>query len=541
MPPAKRSGEGEATSHDYFAEREADGKRCLEAALYYASLGWSVLACCPSDHMGIDRVIADHSKNCGDNKGKRPWHFWDELQERPATEREIHSWWKKVPFSNVGLALGPVSNLIRVDVDGDGGEEKLVAKSGGDLPPTLEFRSGRPDGKGRGLLYRIPPGVHLKTTVLPVNKKKTKKEELRFQAKGAQTVLPPSRHPEGGYYYWVEGHGPGEIEPALAPVWLVEELRAKPGTSPSRDSNGHRPAWASGLDGVVEGSRHDTSISLAGRLLYQLANLDDDSIRTVWACIKNWNEKCDPPQDEAELEHQFHDILIREKKHRKEIELAKVEELDLQARDDIKAPAPTNGDKPCWHLVVIGDDEPVYLLRSPYWSHLPKVQKTQGYISLTGEQVYNWSGKAGSRNNVRYQAFRQAGWTIPIHKKWNTADGLLGELMSRAEYRAAPEEMERSTYILSWIYRYLKTADKAEKGWPPTGKPTEDEEGNIFFKFEHLTEQVKIAHEDFSARELAMLLKDHAKQAWPDRRRWWRVEGAEVTSIGRITGQITND
>ena len=53
--------------------------------------------------------------------------------------------------ANVYVILGPVSNLVRLDVDGDEGEAFLREQSGESVPPTLEFLSG--GGK------ELPPAV----------------------------------------------------------------------------------------------------------------------------------------------------------------------------------------------------------------------------------------------------------------------------------------------------------------------------------------------------------------------------------------------
>jgi len=177
---------------DHRRQRLADGASCFEQGLRYLKLGWSVLAICPPDHMGVGR---GHGQNC-DSPGKAPWGPWKQFQDRLPTEDELRQKWRDNATLNVGMALGPVSGLLRVDVDGPAGEARLVEISKGNVPITAEFTSGRTNG-GRGLLYKIPLGITLRTTV---QRPGQAKQELRFQAKGAQTVLPPSRHPEGCLY-----------------------------------------------------------------------------------------------------------------------------------------------------------------------------------------------------------------------------------------------------------------------------------------------------------------------------------------------------
>lgn len=197
--------------------RSRIGRESCDAALEYISLGWSALALCPPDHSGVG---PKHSEHCT-SPGKTPWHKWKHRQETAATEQEIRELWRRNPRSNVGVALGPVSGLIRVDVDGEPGERMLAER--GDVPETLEFRRG--SAGSYGLLYGIPQGAKLRTTI---HNGQGDHEELRFQAKGAQTVLPPSLHECGDRYVWTQGRSPRDGQVAMAPAWLIEELTEKP-------------------------------------------------------------------------------------------------------------------------------------------------------------------------------------------------------------------------------------------------------------------------------------------------------------------------
>ena len=165
------------SASDYLHQRRADGAACLEHGLRYLNeFGWSALAVCPPDHVGVGKT---HGAHC-ESPGKAPWGAWKEFQERRPTVDELQRKWRDNLTLNVGLALGPVSGLIRVDVDGPAGEERLRQLSGGIVPRTPEFTSGRKNG-GRGLLYQIPPGADLRTTI---QRPGQPKQELRFQAKG---------------------------------------------------------------------------------------------------------------------------------------------------------------------------------------------------------------------------------------------------------------------------------------------------------------------------------------------------------------------
>lgn len=207
------------STHDYNRMRTTDGEECFAAALELLSHGLSVLALCPPDHVGVGKTHAKHCKS----PGKAPWGEWREFQDRLPTEDEIRQKWKDNPLLNLGMALGPVSKIVRLDVEGSAAQAELERISGGDLSPTWEFTSGRADGTGRGILYAIPEGVTFKTTP-----KALIDGELRFQARGAQTVLPPSRHASGNKYAWLPGRSPWEMELAPAPQWMIDRYGVKP-------------------------------------------------------------------------------------------------------------------------------------------------------------------------------------------------------------------------------------------------------------------------------------------------------------------------
>jgi putative DNA primase/helicase len=265
------------------ADALAVGRECLDAALSYLARGWAPLALCSPDHLGVGR---EHARHCG-NPGKVPWHAWKAYQEQRPTERELRDRWRQKPNSNVGIALGPVSGLIRVDVEGAAGEARLADLSGGDLPATLEFASGR-EGGGRGLLYAIPLGVQLRTTF----EKLQPNQEVRFQAKGAQTVLPPSRHPSSRRYVWKKGHCPGEIDPALMPPWMIEQLKAgQPKTSD------HRTVARPGTK-IPEGSRDDTLTSLAGTM--RRHGMTPEEILAALLVVNH--DRCEPPLSASQVE-----------------------------------------------------------------------------------------------------------------------------------------------------------------------------------------------------------------------------------------------
>jgi hypothetical protein len=274
-----KSDSGPPAPDDYHRAALDAGARCLEAALDGSRRGWSMLIVCPPDHVGVGRT---HGRGCS-SPGKSPWGAWKEFQTRRATEAELQKRWKDLPNANVGMALGPVSGLIAVDVDGATGEAMLAEVSGGDLPETLEFATGG----GKRLLYAIPAGVKLRPTHRPGGQKH---EGFSLLGEGAQSVVPPSRHASGRVYAWRPGHGPGEIQPAPAPAWVVRQMGAEGRKAPARaQSNGET---------IPEGRRNNHLASLGGTMRQRGMEREE-----ILAGLQAVNERrCDPPLDEAEVE-----------------------------------------------------------------------------------------------------------------------------------------------------------------------------------------------------------------------------------------------
>ncbi len=172
-----------------------------EAMKAYTKLGWVVIPLCSHDHSGMS---VHHCKNCN-RPGKTP--LIKDWRNAPVPDDDtIDDWERLWPSMNVGLVLGFRSGIVAVDVDGEYGEELLQIWSEGDLPKTCEFTT---PGGGRRLLYAAPSCTT--AAKYAVNQPEKKHEECALLGDGQQTVLPPSRHANGGLYDWKGGKSPWDF------------------------------------------------------------------------------------------------------------------------------------------------------------------------------------------------------------------------------------------------------------------------------------------------------------------------------------------
>lgn len=176
----------------------------LDAALFYAGLGWRVVPIVP----GTKRP------------GLEAW------QDRATVDPElIGQWWQQWPDHGVGIATGRGSGVFVLDVDvadGKAGDETLndLERRYGALPVTVEAITGT---GGRHLFYRHPPDLELSNSAGRLG------PGLDIRADGGQVVAAPTVHPDTGQRYeWELDHHPATTTVAEAPAWLLELLAPPP-------------------------------------------------------------------------------------------------------------------------------------------------------------------------------------------------------------------------------------------------------------------------------------------------------------------------
>ena len=254
----------------------------LEFALYYLSMGWSIIPQRPGD--------------------KKPLVKWKRFQELPPDRAQVEEWWTRWPDAGICLVLGSVSGLVAVDVDSSEAERVFFELQGGE-PTTLKSLSGSRKSSKAHYLFHCPD---FPTTAkyTPLNK------QLEFRGHGGYIVLPPSLHHSGNRYAWSEPLQPiAALPEALDAVWRANPRFAPKTPRPSR----RRPNLRidSGATDAPDIIAQDEPASLI--TILRLAGLADSTQKWLIGCFSHqagWNQNlfcaaCDlaglgVPMEEAE-------------------------------------------------------------------------------------------------------------------------------------------------------------------------------------------------------------------------------------------------
>jgi KaiC/GvpD/RAD55 family RecA-like ATPase len=191
-------------------------------------------------------------------KEKLPLFSWAEFQKRRANESEITKWWTDYPHANIGIVTGKVSSVAVVDLDGPLGIANGMRLA---LPATMTSLTG----EGRQLFYRYREGV--------CNSASEVAEKVDVRGEGGYVVAPPSIHPNGKRYQWLDS------------VYSVNRLKPFPvlASAPipiARPSSQLGTTWIQdALNGLKEGNRDATFARIVGRLHH--SGLDPVTIRAL--------------------------------------------------------------------------------------------------------------------------------------------------------------------------------------------------------------------------------------------------------------------
>jgi KaiC/GvpD/RAD55 family RecA-like ATPase len=250
----------------------------LEAAQAYLRMGYHPIPCAPRE--------------------KRPLVPWKNFQTTMPTAEQLTDWWGRTPDANVALVLG--RGRFAVDLDGGVDAEALLAGEGIALPADApRSRTGSGFHVFLSSYAPVPDRVGLLMT-------EGHKPQVDIRGIGI-VVAPPSIHPNGARYEWLE---PLVDRLPPAPQALLGLIATAKSPEPAKDApQGAGRFWVTdALRGVGTGLRDQTCTRLAGFLLKK--GLDADTV-TALLC-SSFAPNCDPPFDPRDVEKCVRSIARRE-------------------------------------------------------------------------------------------------------------------------------------------------------------------------------------------------------------------------------------
>ncbi|HIE54166.1 MAG TPA: bifunctional DNA primase/polymerase [Chromatiaceae bacterium] len=155
-------------------------------------------------------------------KGKEPLVSWKEFQGRIPSTRDVDEWFKKFKSFNVAIVTGTVSgNLVVIDFDSKGKAKEFYEKIKGLKDELLRFALGNTwwveTGKGIHIYLRINCEREEFKELFRTKPKLV--EGVDIKAEGGYVVAPPSIHPSGKQYRFIQGSPEEEIQFISVEEW----------------------------------------------------------------------------------------------------------------------------------------------------------------------------------------------------------------------------------------------------------------------------------------------------------------------------------
>lgn len=354
-------------------------------------------------------------------KTKKPAISWEPYQKRLPTPEEIEAWFEKP--HNIGVVTGAVSGgLLLVDID----------KPGNPWPPKERITDfmGVPcvETGGGGRQYWFHSDVPIPNSASKLA------PHVDIRGEGGYGIAPPSIHPSGNAYKWIEPFH-GEL-PEL-PQWIKARLLTSEVPSSAAAGDG----TANLLEGVSEGERNDATARLAGRYFAMGMTLAE-----VIGMLILWNQKNDPPLPDEELRKVIESIGRREGlKRGEEIEGSNDHRADiLQALGD-------KFDVHLQNIRRIGGDNPYYEFVINDCLVPVEASKMVSQHLWRKEVV-----KAAEKLPKGISSKARPGW-----------EHFANQMMGIAEHVEPGEEATLSGQLMQWLEAYLQSHQPYPDGQVP--------------------------------------------------------------------------
>jgi hypothetical protein len=260
----------------------------LDAALEYAGHGWHVHPLrvklkTPATYNGFDDATTDADT-------LKAWWADTHVKIGQTKENDPNDSTKRItvvhytsPDLNLGIATGKKSGLVVIDLDPDKGGTPLALQAlYGELPETLCQRTG---SGGLHLLYHYPEGINYikcSQSVLAPG--------IDVRADGGYICAPPSLHPNGKRYEWINPETAlAELPTSLLQAMLEGKKQKANKTDTGAPFLKGRPGGRSGALCHLAGIMRRTSFTFA----------------EIKAAIQVANQtRCKPPLTDDELDKQ---------------------------------------------------------------------------------------------------------------------------------------------------------------------------------------------------------------------------------------------
>ena len=132
-------------------------------------------------------------------KGKAPlkkaWASWAQT-----SNQDLSDWQRDYGKFNLGLVTGSNSGILAIDIDGQQAYDDFYNEYSEYTNKTCMYKTSE---YGWRILFKIPNDKELKSKS---QRYEGEHQEISFLANGKQTIIPPSVHPSGYRYEWLEGH-----------------------------------------------------------------------------------------------------------------------------------------------------------------------------------------------------------------------------------------------------------------------------------------------------------------------------------------------
>jgi len=231
---------------------------------------------------------------------KRPSVEWKKYQEKAPSKKEMKEWFKGDRQQNIAVLCGvPSANLVVLDFDDVSVYPKLFGDTQALEKETLVAKTG--SGKFH---------VYLRSDK-PVSSFKIPQLKLEVRSDGNVVIAPPSKHPSGGFYEFVNRNAEKVmvVPDLVSAIWnKVEKLGVKTPTDLFTEDLHERgeepyegpdpPCVVALSKGVTEGVRNEAAMRLLSYWVKFKRNVDP--AKALWR-LKKWNSLNRPPLLEVEL------------------------------------------------------------------------------------------------------------------------------------------------------------------------------------------------------------------------------------------------